>query len=706
MALMNFVSRNLPAISAAWLNAVDVLKFTVFGDATTKAGARTALELDSQVIIHGIDSGAANAAIVTITVSDFAPIVGSRVAFTAAATNTGAATLNVAGLGAAPILDQAGNPCTGGELSRPVTVEWTGTAWRIVAGGIPLGNKRTNAETIAGVIPTNYNFASHDSTGEVCPHRYGAVGDGVVDDTTAFRTSTTVINTLGSGVLRGIPGSNYRIFTGAITGSLCIFTNLRGIAVLGYGCMLTVDLTRVITVSMGYIFKFDNCTNIKVDGWETDGPPPDVTQTLVKGWEFVHCENGCRNVDMPNNRVKHMIAGLICQNQTGDLSLTSAARVRNVHIGILDTFNCFYGVNTQHSGDGLYIDRLTTDTVHRSLFINGGMQEVRANVWAKNAFAIDVFITNGASGINLYDVKVDYHSDQDSIHCGSAERIQLCYGSSIPATMSNIHIFVDVKFADAAGLAPGEKTGAGVFRLFKRLDATGTEDNAVRGHVLDNFSLSGVVKGLPSDTGIGLVTGTSLSGVWGPGDFFRNIKLSDLVLDANGQTGVDNHVWHLGACVDNITVRNIDATGYFIVREDQQNSGRVWPRAATMIVENVRALNRWVRGPLADQVALDHQGFGSNVTLSNGWSGKTLTNVGAGSGVIYTLPPAIVGTEFKFARALDFPMQIDPDGSETIGTGTAGQLLQLNAAGNFVHIKCFVDGQWTQISTVGATSYI
>lgn len=43
MALQNFVDKVGPIVSATWLNVVDVLKFTVFADASTKAEARTAL---------------------------------------------------------------------------------------------------------------------------------------------------------------------------------------------------------------------------------------------------------------------------------------------------------------------------------------------------------------------------------------------------------------------------------------------------------------------------------------------------------------------------------------------------------------------------------------------------------------------------------------------------------------------------------------
>lgn len=47
MPLQNFLSKSLPAISAAWLNQVDALKFTIFGDAASKAQARTNLTSDA-----------------------------------------------------------------------------------------------------------------------------------------------------------------------------------------------------------------------------------------------------------------------------------------------------------------------------------------------------------------------------------------------------------------------------------------------------------------------------------------------------------------------------------------------------------------------------------------------------------------------------------------------------------------------------------
>ncbi len=47
MTLQSFVDKSGPVVSAAWLNVVDVIKYTIFADAATKAAARTALTSDA-----------------------------------------------------------------------------------------------------------------------------------------------------------------------------------------------------------------------------------------------------------------------------------------------------------------------------------------------------------------------------------------------------------------------------------------------------------------------------------------------------------------------------------------------------------------------------------------------------------------------------------------------------------------------------------
>ena len=57
MPLQAFVDKVGPVVSAAWLNVVDALKFTVFADATTKATARTALTSDAPMEVMNGGTG-------------------------------------------------------------------------------------------------------------------------------------------------------------------------------------------------------------------------------------------------------------------------------------------------------------------------------------------------------------------------------------------------------------------------------------------------------------------------------------------------------------------------------------------------------------------------------------------------------------------------------------------------------------------------
>lgn len=207
MPLQNFVDYLPPTVKAAWLNGVDALKFTIFGDATTKAAARTALELDGQVESFGIDSGAANAAVVTLSgpVTGYVRAVGSKVTFTPIATNNGATTLNVNGTGAAGVVNQLGNALTGGEFSQPVTVAWTGAAWKIIAGSIPVTFARTATETtnVPPVTPTDYRYPEGHG------RRYGMLGNNVADDSAACQTWLRYC--YGNGVAAVIDGGDFLI---------------------------------------------------------------------------------------------------------------------------------------------------------------------------------------------------------------------------------------------------------------------------------------------------------------------------------------------------------------------------------------------------------------------------------------------------------------------------------------------------------------
>lgn len=241
MPLQNFVDFLPPTVKAAFLNAVDILKFTVFDDATTKAAARTAIQLDPQLVPRGTDAGAVNAAVVTLTgpITGYVRATGSKVSFVATTTNTGASTLNVNATGAAAIVNQLGNALTGGELSRPVVVEWTGAAWKIIAGSIPVNNARTALEIANAITPTNYDYEGTS----VDLRRYGGLPDGATDATAAF-VSASVISAAGGGNIVA-EGGTYRISSSV--------TIARNATLEMRSSKITIDTTKVLTITGSFI---------------------------------------------------------------------------------------------------------------------------------------------------------------------------------------------------------------------------------------------------------------------------------------------------------------------------------------------------------------------------------------------------------------------------------------------------------------------
>jgi hypothetical protein len=80
----------------------------VMADATAVDEGATAGQINKSSIFFGPDTGAANAHVVTLGITPAAYVAGLRVAFEAAATNAGAATVNVNGLGAKQLKDHDG----------------------------------------------------------------------------------------------------------------------------------------------------------------------------------------------------------------------------------------------------------------------------------------------------------------------------------------------------------------------------------------------------------------------------------------------------------------------------------------------------------------------------------------------------------------------------------------------------------------------
>jgi hypothetical protein len=150
--------------------------------------------------ISGRDSGAANAYVITTTASVGSLATGQLVQFTPSHINTGASTVTYNGGSATAIVDQFGNALTGGELSIPTWLQYTGSAWQIVGTGPTPDKARTVGEIAARVIPADYMIPP----GYVNRYEVNST-PGTTDMTVGFQ------NAVNSGAEVEIPDGTYKI---------------------------------------------------------------------------------------------------------------------------------------------------------------------------------------------------------------------------------------------------------------------------------------------------------------------------------------------------------------------------------------------------------------------------------------------------------------------------------------------------------------
>ena len=516
---------------------------------------------------------------------------------------------------------------------------------------------------------------------------YGATGDGTTDDTVAIQAAAAAVQANGGGTLY-FPAGTYSVF-GNTTGNLCAFTGLDGIACIGYGATIAVPASKVITASEGIFFRFDSCTNIFVDGFATDGPVLDVSSSTVKGYEFVRCVNGCKNISMPHNKVKNSLAGFITSKNVGD---PNTMRSQNIWIGVLDVENCWYGINGQYSGDFMQVDLLRTNTIHRSFFVYGA-SNLKAKILSKDHKAVDVPVTT-LSGLAVTGVDIDYWSTEDSTACGSAPKVYIGFSNETASTMRDVRIRLNVAYA-----VSGNTGGAALF--ITKLNNSNNPDPVDRGHIMDNLVVTGTITGTASyNSGGSIVTDTGAT--WGTGDFFRNIAFENLrITGTNSQSQINVT---FGNVQDNILFKNV-YNNYDILVKNSATDLRL-PYVATTEFINVKCPNLYELNGSA-QPLLILRGTTAPENVQTGWNGKTIGNLGIGGTAVWQLPAATPGLAYRFVRNDSTQtFDIDPNGSEIIRGGTAGQMLRMNTNGNQVVLACYIAGIWEVESSQGAYTFV
>jgi hypothetical protein len=161
-------------------------------------------------------AGSSNAYTLTSNIGFTAYATGLMVAFKANHANTGAATLNVNGIGAKALRTQGDQALLAGQIA---------------INGQYVAKYDAAANSAAGAwLVQNASIRISD---EVNVKYYGAVGDGSTDDTSAFQAAFDVANASGGQIF--IPPGDY-VLTSAVTFEYAAtLTNGRGLSIRGCG---------------------------------------------------------------------------------------------------------------------------------------------------------------------------------------------------------------------------------------------------------------------------------------------------------------------------------------------------------------------------------------------------------------------------------------------------------------------------------------
>ena len=504
---------------------------------------------------------------------------------------------------------------------------------------------------------------------------YGATGNGTTDDGLAITAAANALQAAGGGTLYFPPGT-YKIYsTGTTYRYLTAFGGtatqpLNGINIIADHATLAIDPTNtaITAESWGAIFQFANSVNVKIDGFNVTGPTMDITTTSVKGVIFAQFYDGVVNVSMPNNTVQGVLAGV---NVAGTANNTTNP-TRDFDIGILDVKGAWYGFAGQYAPSNVRIGLLRTDTIHRS-YIVYGVKNHTVNVHAKDAYSIDCYLWVPSQNINIENVTLNYTSNDDYVNSSDGNhRIGIVYGAHSPGAVRNVRLNVNVTFGTPAS---GHSSGASVVEIQKW-------DTADHGYVLENLTISGVIRGAASYPGLPVI-GTYPDDVWGQGDTWRNIRLENLRVEST-----QHMLFNLGALKGPFTISGVSSDSAIYFRESPSDPNPPhngsyaiinsdFPNMNTMLFNQARSL---------DPIIASY-----SQAIPTGWSGHTVSqDFFANSSVVYTLPAARAGLDYIFVRTTSMPVSVQPNGSESIRGYAAGQAVALSSVGSAIHLRCLL----------------
>jgi len=360
---------------------------------------------------------------------------------------------------------------------------------------------------------------------------FGAVGDGVADDTAAFVAAAAQIQAQGGGTFLIPPGTYKMLPTIAVSNAVQTwmfqFTGLNGVRIVATGATIndgnTYNTSSNSAVSNnGNMFLFTNCVNVQIVGMRVTAQrnrTTDATFASFGGSNCIQLMGTTRNVEIDID----MDGGMSCVRCQAS-PYSSSVRVSNIHahIRVNETARPYAAAFT---GDDAVIDVVGTYVSRGALVY--GVTNQRLNVRVQNQMRGTVIAAIGGYGCENVEL---WYYDRGSTENNACPRVELQWQDTTPATHRNIRIHLNSENIGGRTL-----TAFGAGLNIEKLDGSGNPDNVGRGHVLNGLWVDGTNEQPAS------VQHISTNGNFVSPDVQQNINLSSLTLLGGNNAGNNNH---------------------------------------------------------------------------------------------------------------------------------------------------------------------
>lgn len=307
---------------------------------------------------------------------------------------------------------------------------------------------------------------------------YGAVGDGVVDDSAAFAAA------FAAGTCIYLPNKTF--FLGTVTNAnshLIELANINGLSIVSDNATITATIGSLDTSSHS-IFHFDDCSNISVIGTLNF----ELTGTFVQSGPdaFLIDSNSATSENFYFQDIRATNVAAVIRANTGSQAAPFSNRVQNITIDSLTATDCYYGYLSSQNGDNVNILSLTATNTIRSFFVFG-VDNVQANVKSYDhpQSSADILITTFYR--NTTNIKVRYipTGNLSTEYLVAVQHVKTTAPNNVngPASgkvIENIYIYFD----------DSDSNGGNLSITLREVDTVGSV-SSTSPHIMQNVKIEG-----------------------------------------------------------------------------------------------------------------------------------------------------------------------------------------------------------------------